>query len=173
MSGAESGAGSAPDAADAQALAERVVAGMLAADAFTRWLGAEVVEVGPRRSVLRMGVRDDMVNGFGTCHGGVTYALADSAFAFACNTHGRVAVALDVAASYPTPARPGDVLTAVAEGEAGGRRVGFYRVTVSNARGEPVLLFRGTAYDTGTPHAATADAATPAWPRGDPSPANA
>lgn len=139
---------------DARALAERVVGGMLAADAFTRWLGAEVVEAAPRRSVLRMRVRDEMTNGFGTCHGGVTFALADSAFAFACNTGGTVCVALDVAVSYPNPARAGDVLTAVAEVEAEPRRVGFYRVTVTNQRGEPVALFRGTAYDTRRPHVA-------------------
>jgi acyl-CoA thioesterase len=145
-------AGDSPDHAQDHALAERVVTAMRAADAFTRWLGAEVVETAPRRSVVRMTVRDDMVNGLGTCHGGVTFALADSAFAFACNTHGRVSVALDVTAGYPSPARPGDVLTAVAEAEAGSRRVGFYRVTVTNQRGEPVLLFRGTAYDTGRPH---------------------
>jgi acyl-CoA thioesterase len=102
-----------------------------------------------------------MVNGFGICHGGVSYALADSAFAFACNTHGTVTVALDVAVSYPNPARVGDVLTAVAEAEAEPRRVGFYRVTVTNQRGERVLLFRGTAYDTRRPHAA-ADAGGPA-----------
>ena len=150
------------DAGDgAQALAERVVAGMLAADAFTRWLGAEVVETAPRRSVLRMRVRGDMANGFGIGHGGVTFALADSAFAFACNTGGTVCVALDVAVSYPNPARLGDVLTAVAEAEAEPRRVGFYRVTVTNQRGEPVALFRGTAYDTRRPHAA-ADAPGPA-----------
>ncbi len=142
----------AADPAGARALAERVVAGMLARDAFTRWLGAEVVETAPRRSVVRMRVRDDMVNGFGTCHGGVTYALADSAFAFACNTHGLVSVALDVAASYPNPARAGDVLTAVAEAEAEPRRVGFYRVAVTNQDGALVLLFRGTAYDTRRPH---------------------
>lgn len=142
----------ADDAADAQALAERVVAGMLARDAFTRWLGAEVVEVAPRRSVVRLAVRDDMVNGFGTCHGGVTFALADSAFAFACNGHGSVSVALDCSVSYPNPARPGDVLTAVAEAEAEPRRVGFYRVAVTNQRGELVALFRGTAYDTRRPH---------------------
>lgn len=146
------------EAPGGQALAERVVAGMLVRDAFTRWLGAEVVEVAPRRSVLRMRVRDDMSNGFGTCHGGVTYAFADSAFAFACNTHGRVSVALDVAVSYPNPARAGDVLTAVAEAEAEPRRVGFYRVTVTNQRGELVLLFRGTAYDTRRPHAAAEEA---------------
>lgn len=147
---------------DAQGRAERVVAGMRAHDAFTRWLGAAVLEVGPRRSVVRMTVRAEMVNGFGTCHGGVTYALADSAFAFACNTHGTVSVALDVAVSYPNPARVGDVLTAVAEAEAPPRRVGFYRVTVTNARGEPVLLFRGTAYDTRRPHDAAAAGAAPA-----------
>ena len=138
----------------AQALAERVVGGMLAADAFTRWLGAEVLETAPRRSVVRMTVRADMVNGFGTCHGGVTFALADSAFAFACNTGGTVCVALDVAASYPTPARVGDVLTATADAETEPRRVGFYRVTVTNQLGAPVALFRGTAYDTRRPHAA-------------------
>jgi acyl-CoA thioesterase len=139
-------------APDARALAGRVVAGMLAADAFTRWLGAEVVETAPRRSVLRMAVRDEMVNGFGTCHGGVTYALADSAFAFACNTHGRVSVALDVSVSYPTPARPGDVLTAVAR--RGRRAAGRL---LPRDRDEPArrawwCLFRGTAYDTGRVH---------------------
>ena len=138
----------------AQALAERVVGGMLAVDAFSRWLGVELLETAPRRSVARMRVRDDMVNGFGTCHGGATFALADSAFAFACNTGGTVCVALDVAVSYPKPARVGDVLTAVAEAELEPRRVGFYRVTVANQRGELVVLFRGTAYDTRRPHAA-------------------
>lgn len=143
----------------AQALAERVVGGMLAADAFSRLLGIEVIETAPRRSVARLRVRDDMVNGFGTCHGGVTFALADSAFAFACNTGGTVCVALDVVVSYPNPARAGDVLTAAAEAELEPRRVGFYRVTVTNQRGEPVALFRGTAYDTRRPHAAAAEGA--------------
>ncbi len=138
---------------EAQAVAERVVSGMLAADAFSRWLGVELLDLAPRRAVLRMRVREEMCNGFGICHGGVTFALADSAFAFACNTHGTVTVALDNAVSYPNPARPGDVLTAVAEAEGEPRRVGFYRVTVTNGDGEHVALFRGTAYDTHRPHA--------------------
>jgi acyl-CoA thioesterase len=146
---------------DARALAERVVAGMLAEDAFSRWLGLEVLETAPRRSVTRMTVRPDMCNGFGICHGGVTFSLADSTFAFACNTRGTVEVALDVAVSFPNAAHVGDVLTAVAEAETDPRRVGFYRVTVTNARGEPVALFRGTSYDTRRPHAAA-----------DPSPAS-
>ena len=153
--------GHVPDegAADAQALAERTVGSMLAADAFTRWLGAEVVEVAPRRCVLRMTVRPDMLNGFGTCHGGVTFALADSAFAFACNAHGSVTVALECSVGYPNPARAGDVLTAIAEAELEPRRVGFYRVAVTNAAGQAVALFRGTAYDTRRPHDGTHAAA--------------
>ncbi|HEY0779678.1 MAG TPA: hydroxyphenylacetyl-CoA thioesterase PaaI [Gemmatirosa sp.] len=137
----------------ADARARRVVDGMLEADTFTGWLGAEVVEVGVRRCVLRMTVRDDMLNGVGTCHGGVTFGLADSAFAFACNAHGTVCVALDCTVSYPNAARVGDVLTATAEAELEPRRVGFFRVTVANAAGAIVALFRGTSYDTRRPHA--------------------
>lgn len=145
-------AGAGPTA-DAQALAERVVAGMLAADAFSRWLGVDVVAVAPGRATVRMTVRDEMTNGFGVCHGGVTFAVADSALAFASNTGGTVTLSVENAIGYPVPARPGDVLTAVAEVESAGRRVGFYRVTVTNQRGEAVGHFRGTVYDTGRPHA--------------------
>ena len=138
---------------DAQAVAERVVAGMLARDAYSRWLGVELRAVGPGRCELAMTVRDDMVNGFGVCHGGVTFGLADSALAFACNSRGGVTMSIENSIGYPAPARPGDVLTAVAEAESAGRRVGFYRVSVTNQRGEPVGHFRGTVYDTGRPHA--------------------
>ncbi|MGZ8493681.1 MAG: hotdog fold thioesterase [Gemmatirosa sp.] len=139
---------------DAQATAERVVAGMMAADAFSRWLGVAVLAVAPHRATIRMTVRDDMTNGFGVCHGGVTFAFADSALAFASNTCGTVSMSIENAIGYPAPARPGDVLTAVAEPDTPGRRIGFYRVTVTNQRGEPVGHFRGTVYDTGRPHAA-------------------
>jgi acyl-CoA thioesterase len=142
---------------DAQAVAERVVGAMLDRDAFSRWLGVVLREVAPGRCVLAMTVRDDMVNGFGVCHGGVTFGLADSALAFACNSCGGVTMSIENSIGYPAPARPGDVLTAVAEAESAGRRVGFYRVSVTNQRGEPVGHFRGTVYDTGKPH----DAAPP------------
>jgi acyl-CoA thioesterase len=137
---------------DAQSLAQSVVAKMLADDAFSRALGMEVVEVAPRRAVVRMTVRDDMVNGFGICHGGATFALADSALAFASNSHGNVTVSIENSIGYPAAARVGDVLTAACEPESAGRRVGFYRVAVTNQRGEPVAHFRGTVYDTGRPH---------------------
>jgi len=137
---------------DEHRIARRVADKLLAADAFSRWLGIELVDVGPRRSALRMTVRDDMVNGFGICHGGVTYSLADSALAFACNSHGRLAMALENSIGYPAPVRVGDVLTATADAESVTRRVGFYRITVTNQHDAPVAHFRGTVYDTGRPH---------------------
>ncbi len=99
--------------------------------------------------IVRMTVRDDMLNGFGVCHGGATFALADSALAFACNTHGRVTVAIDNSITYPKAIARGDVLTATAEEESSSNRLGFYRVTVTRGNGEAVALFRGTVYKTG------------------------
>lgn len=137
---------------DAQRLAEQVVNGMLARDAFSRWLGLEVVAVGPARSICRMTVREEMVNGLGVAHGAIVFALADSAFAFACNTHGKITVSIENSITYPAPITVGDVLTAVAEAEAQSRRLGYYRVMVTNQTGLTVALFRGTAYATERPH---------------------
>lgn len=137
---------------DAQRLAERVVEGMLARDAFSRWLGLEVVELAPARCLCRMTVRDEMVNGFGVAHGGIAFALADSAFAFACNTGGRITMSIENAISYPAPVYPGDTLTALALEASGGRRIAFYEVRVTNQRAEAVALFRGTAYRTSQEH---------------------
>jgi acyl-CoA thioesterase len=134
-------------ASEEQALAERVVSSMMASDAFSQALGMEVVEVRPRAAVVRMTVRDDMRNGFGVCHGGVPFALADSALAFASNTHGNVTVSIENSITYPKPIVPGDVLTAAAEQESETNRLAFYRVTVR--RGEEIVaLFRGTVYKT-------------------------
>jgi acyl-CoA thioesterase len=137
---------------DAQRLAERVVRGMLDRDAFSEWLGVEVLETAPARSTVRMTVRSDMVNGFGVSHGGIAYSLADSALAFAANTHGLVTVAIENSISYPKAARVGDVLTAVAEEEGTTNKLGFYRVVVRNQRQEIVSTFRGTVYKTERQH---------------------
>ena len=137
---------------DAQRLAERVVRGMRDRDAFSEWLGVEVLETAPARSTVRMTVRPDMVNGFGVSHGGIAYSLADSALAFACNTHGLVTVAIENSISYPKAARIGDVLTAVAEEEGTTNKLGFYRVVVRNQRQEIVSTFRGTVYKTERQH---------------------
>jgi len=135
-----------------QALSESVVKGMLAKDAFSEWLGIEALEIAPRRSTLRMTVRQEMVNGFGVAHGGIVYSLADSALAFACNTHGQVTVAVENSISYPAPIAVGDVLTAVASEESATNRLGFYRVLVKNQKDVVVAIFRGTVYNTKRDH---------------------
>ena len=139
------------NAAEEQALAKRVVDAMLAKDMLSRHFGMEVIAVAPCRVTVRMTVRADMLNGFGVCHGGVTFALADSAMAFACNTHGQVTVAVDNSVTFPKAICEGDVLTAVAEEESATNRLAFYRVTVRRADDEIVALFRGTVYRTAKP----------------------
>jgi acyl-CoA thioesterase len=141
-----------PDAKKEQQLAESVVHMMLARDEFSRSLGMSIVEVAPRRSTVRLTVRPDMVNGFGVCHGAVTYAIADSALAFACNTHGRVTMAIENSIGYPAAVRVGDVLTAVAVEDSATNRLGFYSVRVTNQHGTVVATFRGTVFRTQIEH---------------------
>jgi acyl-CoA thioesterase len=142
---------------DEKAQADAVVAGMLAKDAFSRWLGVELVTLRPRACTLRMRVRDDMVNGFGVSHGGIVYSLADSALAFASNTSGHVTVSVDNSISYPVPVQVGDELIAVAEEATAGARLGFYRVTVARQDGTVVALLQATVYRTPQKHDAHPD----------------
>jgi acyl-CoA thioesterase len=144
-------------ASDAQQLAERVVAQMLAHDEFSRWLGIEVSHVAPNAATVRMTVRAEMVNGFGVCHGGIPFSLADSALAFASNTHGHLTVSIENGIRYPAPIAPGDVLTATAVQQSASRRLAYFDVTVRNQNGDAVALFRGTVYRTSREH----------FPRGD------
>lgn len=137
---------------DAQKRAEQVVDGMLAKDEFSRWLGVDVLQVKPAYCICRMLVRKEMMNGFGVAHGGIAFSLADSAFAFACNTQGRIAMSIENSITYPASVHPGDILTAVAEEESATNRLGFYRVQVTNQQEEIVALFRGTVYKTNQEH---------------------
>ena len=98
-----------------------------------------------------------MVNGFGVTHGGIAFSLADSAFAFACNTHGRVTVSIENSITYPAPVSVGDVLTAVAKEDAASGRLSYYSAEVTNQRHEVVGLFRGTAFRTEREHAVPQD----------------
>ena len=139
---------------DAQVLAERVASGMMARDMFSQWMGMQIVDVRPRTATVRMTVRPEMVNGFGVAHGAIVFALADSAFAFACNTHGTVTVSIENSVTYPMAVAPGDELTATAESEGESARLGYYRAVVRNQKGDIVALFRGTAYKTTAEHAA-------------------
>ena len=135
-----------------QRLAERVVNGMVAKDAFSEWLGIEVKRIAPRHSTVTMTVRPEMVNGFGVSHGGIVYSLADSALAFAANTNGKITVAIENSIAYPQPVNVGDVLTAVADEDSGTKRLGFFRVVVKNQKDVLVATFRGTVYKTDRDH---------------------
>ncbi len=132
--------------------AQRIVAVMRSQDRFSQWLGIEILDVAPGAVRLGMRVRPDMVNGLGVCHGGVTFALADSALAFASNGHGRVALSVDTSITHSAPVRAGDILTAEATEEGTTNRLGFYRVTVTNQNGTPVAWFRGTVLRTEAAH---------------------
>ena len=134
-----------PSAAD-------VVNTLMARDRFSQWLGIEVLEAEVGRSVLRMTIRDDMVNGFGTSHGGILFSLADSAFAFATNAGGVLSVAIDCTVSVPVAVRPGDVLTATAIEQSTTKRLAFVDVTVRNQDDVIAGHFRGTVYRTAIPH---------------------
>ena len=137
---------------DPEQRAAAVVRHMLAHDAFSRWLGVEVLDVRPARVTLRMAVREDMTNGFGVCHGGVTFAFADSALAFASNTGGKMTVSIENSMTYPAAVRVGDVLLADAEQEASSLRLAYYRIRVTRGDGAVVALFRGTVFQTDRDH---------------------
>ncbi|MDZ7771493.1 MAG: hydroxyphenylacetyl-CoA thioesterase PaaI [Balneolaceae bacterium] len=137
---------------DPQELAEKVVRKMMDDDAFSRWLEIEVAEIAPGRSVLEMTVTETMTNGFGVTHGGVTFSLADSALAFASNSYGRVAVALENNISYVRRVNEGDRLTAEATELSLGRRIAVYEITVTNQEDRKVALFRGTVFRTQDHH---------------------
>lgn len=116
-------------------VARRSAEAMWADDAASKALGMRIVTVGPGTATLEMTVRDDMVNGHGIGHGGLTFALADSAFAFACNSYNRVTVAARCEVAFTAPTRLGDVLTAVAVERERAGRDGTYDVEVRNPAG--------------------------------------
>ena len=131
---------------DAAALARRVAAAMYARDHAAQALGIVIDEVGPGAARGAMMVRRDMLNGHGTCHGGLTFTLADTVFAYACNGHNRTTVALGCDIAFVAPAREGDRLVATARRRSLQGRTGIYDVEVTGAGGQPVALFRGTSY---------------------------
>ena len=136
----------AADPLDAQQLAERVASTMFARDRASQGLGMQIVRVGAGEAELTMRVHADMVNGHAICHGGFVFALADSTFAFACNSHNASTVAQGCAIDYLAPAREGDVLRAVGRERSRTGRTGVYDIEVRNQRGETIALFRGKSY---------------------------
>ena len=132
--------------AEAQALAERVAAAMYARDVASQGLGMRVERIAPGRAELTMTVRADMLNGHAICHGGFIFTLADSAFAYACNSYNLTTVASGCTIDFLAPARVGDLLTAIALRSCAIGRTGVYDVEVDNQRGERIALFRGKSY---------------------------
>ena len=119
---------------------------MMERDAYSRLLGMELVEIGAGFCTLKMTVGSEMVNGFGVAHGGITFALADSAFAFACNSHGRMSVSVECSISHVAPVFEGDTLTAACREQFLGKKLSNYSCEITNQNGETVALFKSTAF---------------------------
>jgi acyl-CoA thioesterase len=132
-----------------QSVAEASARAMFAQDRASQALGMRILEIRPGYARLAMMVREDMVNGHKICHGGLIFTLADSAFAFACNTYDLVTVASSGSIEFLLPGRLGDELTAFAEEQIRLKRTGVYDVAVRNQRGECVAMFRGRSHEIG------------------------
>jgi acyl-CoA thioesterase len=129
----------------------QVVQHMMQHDAFSRWLGIEVLETKKGYSKITMTLREEMLNGFGVIHGGIAFSFADSAFAFACNSYNNLSLALDTSINFLKTTRPGQQLWAEATELHNGRSTGLYQVIITNEAGESVAVFKGTCFRTGKP----------------------
>lgn len=129
-----------------QQIADAVGADMFQKDRASRGLGMRVAEIAPGSATLQMTVREDMLNGFDICHGGFITTLADSAFAFACNSRNEMTVAASLSVDLVAVARAGDVLSARAAEVHQAGRTGVYDISVTNQRGELVACVRGRSY---------------------------
>jgi acyl-CoA thioesterase len=121
---------------------------MMKRDAFSKWLGLQIAEVREGYCKLHYYVKEEMLNGFLSIHGGVLFSAADSAFAFACNSHGIISVALEVSISFTRPAKLGDKLIVEAKEVYLGNKTGIYDIRTNNENGELIALFKGTSYRT-------------------------
>lgn len=131
---------------DPQALAEACAHAMFARDQASQALGMQILQIAPGFARLQMAVRESMIQGHQSCHGGYLFAFADSTFAFACNTYNVVTVASGCSIEYIAPAKLGDVLTATAQEQARKGRTGTYDVRIENQDGQLIALFRGKSY---------------------------
>jgi acyl-CoA thioesterase len=130
----------------AQRTAEGVRSGMYANDRAIQALGIAITEIAPGRATVTMTVRPEMLNGFAIIHGGFVATLADTAFAYACNSYNEMTVASGFAIDLLAPAHEGDVLTAVAHEVQQAGRTGVYDVVVSKQNGQQIAVFRGRSY---------------------------
>ncbi len=117
-------------------------------DAFSQWLGIDIIEVKDGYCKLKMNVRNEMLNGFGIAHGGISYSLADTALAFASNTHGRKCISMETSISHIECIQDGDYLTAESKELSKTEKTALYLITIMNQKGEEVAYFKGTVYRT-------------------------
>jgi acyl-CoA thioesterase len=129
--------------------AVRIVREMMAGDRFSQWLGISIIECLPGSCTIRMQVKEEMLNGFGIAHGGICYSLADSALAFASNSHGKHAVSVETSISHTARVVDGDVLTARAVELQQTTKFAVYHIPVTNQDGNQVAVFKGTVYKSG------------------------
>ena len=122
---------------------------MLHTDAFSQWLGVDIVEIKEGYSKIKMKVREEMMNGLNVIHGGIAFSLADSAFAFACNSRNNLSLALETSISFLKPVFIDDELTAEAKEIRNGKTTGVYMVDITNQHNQLIGLFKGTCFRTG------------------------
>lgn len=126
--------------------ATAIVDAMMNKDYFSQWLGVERLEERDGFCKLKMTIRKEMCNGFEIAHGGISYSFADSALAFASNSHGRHAVSIETSISHIKPLKTGDVILAIAEEKSRSNKIAIYEVRVEKENGELVALFKGTVF---------------------------
>jgi len=127
---------------------QKIVSKLYENDAFSKWLGIEILGVKEGSCILQMSIRKEMLNGFSIAHGGITFSLADSALAFASNSHGRKSVSIETSISHTESLKEGDVITATAEEINLTNKIGIYQITIKNQDDKTVALFKGTVYRT-------------------------
>lgn len=133
---------------DASSIARQVVDKMLEQDTYGKWLNPIIEKIAAGYCLMKMPVRPEFLNGVGTVHGGIVFGIADTAFAYASNSHNRIAVALDVSISYPNAGQVNDVFTIEAKEIYLGGRTAIYQVTVINQQQLLIGLFQGTVFRT-------------------------
>ncbi|HIG51378.1 MAG TPA: hotdog fold thioesterase [Candidatus Marinimicrobia bacterium] len=126
----------------------KIINKMFDQDAFSQWLGIEIIDVSEGFCQLKMTVRKEMLNGFQIAHGGIAYSLADSALAFASNSHGRKSLSVETSISHTVSVKEGNVLTAATEELSLSDKIGVYLITITNQSNEDVAYFKGTVYRT-------------------------
>ncbi|MBH49589.1 MAG: thioesterase [Candidatus Marinimicrobia bacterium] len=127
---------------------QKVIHQMYKNDAFSQWLGIEIVDMKEGFCELKMIVREEMLNGFQIAHGGIAYSFADSALAFASNARGRKSLSVETSISHTVSVKDGDVLTAITDEVSLSDKFGVYLVTITNQKNQQVAIFKGTVYRT-------------------------